>query len=398
MRSPAEALYQRIPFCFRWVFSPLVFCSRLFRQIRPDVWILSGEEQSSRIPLAVLCSAHNWGRSYLAGLIFGASFQEEYLGRAWLWNVSKMSKKTDRSCSLMLVQVSESLSRLLGKDNWFYIPGWVVGEVDIPPAPVVMNSESVKSDLRRIRKNELQFEVTREIQCFDDFYYHMYVPYITGSHGSSAYVMPYKVMRKRFRNCDLLLVEKQDQQIAGILIEYSKRGARLWSLGVLDGDPKYLKDGVVGALFHFSLLYLEGKGFSKVGFGLSKAFLRDGVLKYKRKWAQKIVGVSRDGFALKILSQTAAARSFLRHNPFMFKNCGSIHAAVFLDEETLVTPQELERIKIEYSHPGLSRLFVYLPHPSDAVKQDVVPAELSGQVVLRSLEDVNGLLPVNRRM
>lgn len=336
----------------------------------------------------VLCAACDRERNYLGGLIFRGPFREEYLGRAWIWSIPGMRGKWNRSSVLCLIQVSPFFSRFLGTDDGFFIPSWIIGEVDIPAASTVMNDDSVKSDLRRIRSNNLQFEVTRDIASFDDFYHNMYVPYIGGAYGRSAFIIPYEEKKMRFRNCDLLLIKKQDQPIAGMLIKYEKGRAGLWSLGILEGNPEHVRDGVVGALFHYALLYLEEKGFSKAGFGYSRAFLHDGVLKYKKKWGQRIVGVCRDGFVLKILLQTAGVQAFLQHNPFILKKGGLLHAAVFMDKEAPLTTNAFEQIRVDYSYPGLSKLFVYLPYASDTGNRDRVSGGLPENIVLRSYQDL----------
>jgi len=383
----ARTLYHRAPPGLHWVLSPLAFCFRVLRQLRLDFWIVQGEELSSRTSLSILCATNDRNRSYIAGLAFGANYCEQYLGRAWLWNANIMTEKTGRGYSMMLVEIHTSLRRLLGTSNWFYVPDWVRGTIDFPLKPTITNCESVKSDLRRIRKNDLGFEVTRETQRFDDFYHNMYVPYTVRAHGSSAKITPYELMRNQFKNGELLLVTKQQKHIAGILIRYSKAGPCLSSLGIWHGNWKYVRYGAAGALYYFSLRYLEDKGFSKVDCGLSRAFLRDGVLRYKKKWGQRIVGMSSNMFALKVLSYTAATRAFLVNNPFIFEYRGSSNGAVFVDTEKLLLPQELERIDKDYFYPGLSKLFVYLLQRNHTPKPNVVPPELSARIVLRSAED-----------
>jgi len=384
----ARKLYDKVPLRLRWIAFPLVYCYRIFWQHRLNLWLVTGDERVSRRPFSILYSANISNLKYLLGLTFGDSFKERYLGRAWLWNIPKMIAEIGQDCSLMIVQVRKSHFKLLRSSNWFYIPNWVVGEADIPRDPTVTKNSSLKSDFRRIRKNSLQYEVTQNPQRFDDFYHDMYVPQITKAHGSSAFIISYEYMRAEFQNCDLLLVTKQEKHIAGILIAYEKSVPRLWSLGVRDSNPEYIKDGAVGALFYFSMAYLRDKGFKKVKFGRSRAFLRDGVLHYKRKWNQRIVGTSKNGFALKVISCSEAVKVFLHQNPFIFESRGSLHGAIFMDEEKALTPEDFEKIDKQHFHDGLSKLFIYSLQRGDPVKQDSIPPELSERIVLRSAKDM----------
>jgi hypothetical protein len=391
----ASTLYYKIPLRLHWIVSPFILCFRLLRDLKLKVWIVVGEEHNSGMPLSILYAGNEINenypvKNYLVGIIFGASLHENYLGREWLWNIPKKIAHEGRDCSLMLIKVIKPLRKLLRTKNCHYIPAWVYGEIDIPCSFSVMKNESLKSDLRRIKNNALGFEVTRETQYFNDFYYNMYVPYITKAHGNSAFVAPYEEKRTKFQNCDLLLVKKQETYIAGILIVYSKSGPSLWSLGIRDGNPQFVRDGAVAALYHFSFKYLEDKGFTKVKSGNSRAFLRDGVLQYKRKWSQKIIGTSRDWFVLKVLSYQGAAGSFLQENPFIFEKRGCLHGAVFVDGHDALSHKEIKKIYKQHYHPGLATLFIYRLGHRDIAKQDNIPPELSERIVLCSVEDMLG--------
>jgi hypothetical protein len=320
--------------------------------------------------------------NYLLGLAFGESFQERYLGRAWLWKIPKMIAEIGQDCSLVIVQVRKSQRKLLRSSNWFYIPNWVGGEIDIPRDPKVTKDSSLKSDFRRIRKHSLQFEVTQDLQRFDDFYHNMYVPQITKAHGSSGFIMSYEYMRAEFQSCDLLLVTKQKKHIAGILIAYEKSGPRLWSLGIRDSNPEYIKDGAVGALFYFSISYLHEKGFKKVNFGRSRAFLRDGVLQYKRKWSQRIVDTSQSRIALKVLSNTNPVKAFLRNNPFIFESNDDLNSAIFLVKEKELSTKDFQKIDKQYFHKGFSKLYIYCFHDCEEIMRKSIPPELSERIVM----------------
>ena len=382
-------LYNITPLWLRWIASPLIYCYQLFLDLRLNLWFLTGDEFTSRKELSILCATNDDRyKNYLLGLAFGTSFQERCLGRAWLWKIPKVIAETGEGFSLMIVQVRGSHHKLMRSNNWFYIPRNVVGEVDIPLDPTVMKKHTIKMDLRKIRKHSLGFEVTRCPKLFDDFYHNMYVPHITKAHSSSATIIPYKHMRKKFQKCDLLLVTKQAKRIAGTLIVYEKTGPRRWVLGIRDGNREYLKDGAVGAISHFSLRYLHDKGFTKVNLGYSKSFLRDGVLQYKRKWSQRIVGAYGNEFALKVISYTDATKAFLQKNPFIFKRHGCLHGATFVDGDDALSPEEIKQIDKQHYHPGLSKLFIYHLQHGDTVNQESVPPELLERIVLCPVKDL----------
>ena len=138
-------------------------------------------------------------------------------------------------------------------------------------------------------------------------------------------------------NCDPLLVTKQDKYVA-VLITCKRKGSssRLRRLRIRNSHPAHVKDGAVGALCYFSISCFHGKGFKKVNSGRSRAFLRDGMLHYKRKWNDRIVGASPNGLALKILSHSEAVKRFLQQNPFISERNGALNGEVFVDKEKTI--------------------------------------------------------------
>jgi hypothetical protein len=394
----ARRLYNRVPVRLRWIIYPFIYLLRLFLKLRLKLWIATGDEITSGMTLSILCATNYWDTTltdgevirkinYLCELALGNSFKEYYHGRTWLWKLAKLIEKKDTDYSFVIVQVDKSNLNLLKSPNWFFIPDWVIGEINTPLDEIVTKNSSIKSDLRRIRKHSLHYEVTQDPHLFDEFYHNMYVPHITKAHFSNAYIMSYDYMRAEFQNSELLLVKKQEKRIAGILIAYEEV-PRLWSLGVRDSNPEYIKDGAVGALFYYSLLYLKGKGYSTINFGLSRPFLRDGVLQYKRKWTQRIVGTTSYGYALKVLNYTDPAKAFLQKNPFIFESHEELQGAVFVNADKALSSEELQKIDKKYFYDGLSKLYVYHFHNVEAIEQDSIPPELSDRIVLRSAADM----------
>ncbi len=380
-RITIKAISRRLPRSFRSLYTSLRFCLKWFRTLRVEFWVLEGQEPGSRSPLSILCAAGEKDRNYLSGLAFGEEYRERFLCRTWLWNAKKLSGNNDGGYPMTFIRAHKSQRWLLGSGGGFSIPEWMIGEVALPVSSQSMNAEKVKSEKRRIRINGLEYEVTRDSRKFDDFYHNMYLPHILRVHGRSAFVTSYELMRKRLEHSDLLLVMKQGEPISGCMISYFEAVPRMKSLGVRDGDPEYLKFGATAALYYFSLLYMEGKGLPRFGLGGSRAFLHDGVLRYKRKWAQKLVDSSPDIFEFRILADSNATRSFLRSNPFIFEKRGSLYAAVFVDTERPLDPEELGRIEKEYLYPGLSKLYVCFFEGEKAAAPSDLPKELSERTV-----------------
>jgi hypothetical protein len=332
-----------------------------------DLWLVEGTEATSEQPLSVLCAGVG---SYLLDLAFGDSYRKHHAGRVWLWSLSRAVKEKGHGCALALIGVRGPYLRFVKLADSFLIPTWVRGEVDIPVGSSVLRNASVKSDIRQIRKHQFHFSITKDPRHFREFYHRMYVPYISAAHGRGAFIRPYEAMKREFDHCELLLVMKEGQSIAGILLTYEKPTPRLWSLGVRDADRRHVKEGAVTALFYFSFMHLEKNGYRVANVGLTRPFLDDGVLRYKKKWGVRIVGTSADWFVLKVLSNTPGACGFVGSHPFIFRNGDDLSGAIFVDSASASPPQELQRIYQRYSIPGVAKLGLYRVGKAGAVEID----------------------------
>lgn len=367
---------------WRWVaFLPASVLWWLCR-LRVELWRVEGEEQHSHLPLSILCAVTDDDSEghYVLQLIFGDSYRRQRLGRFWLWNLGKaISAASD--CSLIVLHLCDFHLKFARPGGWFQIPTWVLGEVDLPRK--AQANHKVSGDLRRIRRHELQGEITHDPQQFEDFYHNMHVPYANERFGNCAQVGSYKRIRRQFEHSDLLLIRQRERSIAGQMIMYRRKNAYLWDMGIRDGNRDHVKNGACCALSHFGLQHLESKGYKKASLGYSRPFLQDGTLQFKKKWSQRLVTGYADGFSLKVLSATPAAKAFLCHNPFIFRRRGHFYAAVFVDGEGLPSNEEIGAMDADYFHSGLARLFIYCLGQAEAPPPNQLSAELSQRIELR---------------
>jgi len=291
----------------------------------------------------------------------------------------------------MVAEAPKSSLVLFGKKKCFYIPFWLQGEVDISAdisSPI--KSDSLQTDLRRIRKNKLHFEVTNQASQFHEFYYNMYLSFITKRHGKTAVLMRYDDMMQRLKagTCELLLISKENKHVAGQLLVYGEKVPRLWSVGVKDGNLSYLKDGVVAATIYFSVQYLKEKGYKKMNIGASRAFLKDGVLWYKKKWDRNIVGTPKMGFLIKPLSKTTAVKGFFLNNPFIYVHENRLNGAIFAEAAQPFSKEDFQKFYKDYYLNGMSKLFIYRFGESSSRTQEIVPPEFSDRVAICSAESL----------
>jgi hypothetical protein len=356
-----------------WAFTRPVAGVAWVRGFRPELWSVEGAERTSGLPLSILCGLKGESKTYVLDVIFGDSYSQRRLGRFWWWNLRKAISKAP-GCSLIVLDLDVSHLKFAGGKDWFLIPVWVLGEVDLP------YEEHIHSRLRTklrsiIRRSGYQFEVTRDPQHFEDFYHNMYVPYVKQTYGKCARVNSHEFLGNVFRESELVLLKAGEKSVAGYLLMHGEAGTYLLASGIRDGSRQYVEDGAGAALYHFCLQHLHEQGHKKAFLGWSRTFLRDGVLIFKKRLAQRIVGSNDDGFALTVVSYTPAATAFLQNNPFLFKRGGDLCGAVFVAGDQPLCAENIEQIHKDHFHPGMSRLFVYrlpgeCPLPADTVSPE----------------------------
>jgi hypothetical protein len=385
----AKTIYRSLPVFVRLMLWPVEKIYWVLSVLRLDFWILQGNEIASKQKLDILYAGTEQNRSLLMRLAFSGPITEIYMGKKWVWAAGKILKNNGSRIALTVIEVPQSFKKFFAHNNNFFVPNWVYGEVDISvDISIFMGNKSLNSDVRRIRKNGLTYEISRDLDQLQKFYSKMYVPHITGAHGRESVIFNYDSMKEEFKNGELLLVTKKGESIGGMVIIYSNHNPRLWCLGIKDGNRDYVIDGVIGALFYFSVKYLKEKGFATVDFDASRSFLKGGVLQYKKKWGMKIVNATHMGMIFRPLVKTDGLKHFLINNPFIYMRNKEFDSAIFVEEDRLLTDEDLNEFHKMCYLEGISRMLIYQFGQKESHNGNVVTEERSGKFTMSSAESL----------
>lgn len=375
-RSFAE-LYKALPAPVRGIAYPFLMSLRLLRLLRPDLWLIQGRERSSGLPLSLVFAGHPTTKVFIKDVIFGESCRESRIGPTWSWKIAGAARGAGGDSTILALAAHSSVASLFDLQTWFVMPGWVRGEIPMPPAPEVMRNNRVQSDLRRIRKNQLTYTVTRDPECLRAFYDNMYIPHITSVYGASAFLDTYEHLKILMKNADLLIVRMNGEDVGGSLIVYEPAGPHIRNFGIANGSEDLLFAGVGGALYYFPMQHLMKKGFTKLNCGLSRSFLRDGVLNFKRKWNMRISDVSTETIAWRFMADTPATRAFLLNNPFIISQRGELSGLVFTDSDGPPHREWIAETRKRFSIAGLSDILMCNLRAKDGSGRGVTPRDIS---------------------
>jgi hypothetical protein len=354
---------------------------KCLHHVRVDVSIASGMEAASGHPLRLLLAGNSRKSAYLLNSAFRDTPETTLRRRVSIWDLKAALRDPAADCDFSIVSLPHFFSRFLSPSSHFVLPNWVNGSVTLLPTGDVPRNRSLDSDLRLIKKYRLEPKLSQDRGDFDEFYHRMHVPLIRHSHGSLALIASYESLRKKLRSCELLLVLKDGQPIAGGMIDRSVTPHKLLVLGVSQPIDKHLRCGASAAVYHYAFKHFARQGQRVVDIGAVQPLLDDGVLQFKKKWGLRLRGHQSDCCLLEALRWSPATAAFFERSPFIHQTSQGLCGAVFLGANAPVDDAWLERTRKAYLLNGLENLTLFRPYDEDdtAFEETDPPTTFAGQ-------------------
>ncbi len=287
----------------------------------PVVYFFEGEEKDSRAPLSFVYAGFNSKTvDYWAGITLVSSYNKRSLGRQLFNKVPSFLKANSIECDFLLMEHNRATLPFLPQEG-FRVPYWVSMEIDTLVPQEELLGEQQSDIKRRIRKNGLSFIMTKDIDAFNDFYDNMFLPYIQDRHTFSAFVDSREYLFKIFQSGELILIKKDEQVLAGGIVEYENGYAKFRRLGVRGAKWEYVQYGVLGAMYYFLSVEMKKRGCPKMHIGGTRPFLSDGVTKFKISLAVRLDPVLKHSYLLLVLlKESRGVKNFFVKHPFIFVN------------------------------------------------------------------------------
>ena len=212
------------------------------------------------------------------------------------------------------------------------LPRWMEMIISTDPS---RNNVRAKEIRRRIRKHALEFRFSTSESELDLFYKTMYRPLLGSRHAGSAEYASYQFLQGKIRRgAELLFACLGDVPIAGQLIEHVKGIPRILTFGVLDGNEKYIKMGVHGALYYYALNHYKDRGIAEIRCGSSMPLVLDGVTQFKIRmgaypYRQDLK--NRQTYRVIPLGSGPALRSALKENPLIYLSGNNLNQIWYVD-------------------------------------------------------------------
>lgn len=203
-----------------------------------------------------------------------------------LWSPRQLERL---DADLVAVEVHRWAAPAFRRAGWLIVPEMIRWQGVADQVPPPRQSDSLKSDLVRVRRGGFTLEVTRAPEAWTEFFETMALPQARTRFGPTAWV-PSPPFRSRLAQEGVLLFVRRgdagaaDGRLAGFAA--IPLGRTIWFpvSGLRGGDTSLLRDGVMAAMYALAFDWARAEGYERIDLGRTTAFCRDGVVQVKRKW------------------------------------------------------------------------------------------------------------------
>jgi len=340
---------------------------RFVPALRPPAWRLAashGGEPVSLIFAGREPEAHDFAARLGQTDAFPAPF-----GRAALDWLRGPLPEAGGDPDLLIFQLDRALAWRARRAGAFVIPEWVTSKLDLPPSgPVesalpLAGNTSLKADLRAVRLAGFRRADTREPAALDAFYHNHYLPGLVASQGGAAIPSKLSWLHRQLDRGELVQAVRNGGVVGGLLLVRSGRTALPLVAGYGLGPDGRPAAGLCPALYLFAMDWAREHGCTLVDFGPSRAFLNDGILRYKRKWGMRAEPCtwSHRFHAVQVRRLGPAAWRWLEQNPFITQQGRLLTGELFDPSPVPLDTIRLQRLIRGLALPGLDHYRLHSP-------------------------------------
>jgi hypothetical protein len=201
------------------------------------------------------------------------------IGELYVWNLMRYSQTHE----MVIIELHKYLAPFF-RDGLITVP-WVRQILDLK-IPI---ENIIKPIHERKKIAQFQVEILKDINELKKFLEITYIPYILERYpNSSIDDLDFENFKERwFKNSgELLIIKKNNHPIGGAYCEFIDNTYHFCLNGLI--NKNFLKEGAMTAIYYFCIMRAKERKALYLDFGLSRPFLTDGVLSYKRKWQTNI--------------------------------------------------------------------------------------------------------------
>jgi hypothetical protein len=307
-------------------------------------------------------------------LFFQEASQQE-LGRIALWKLSKQTQQwLAEGTDLVVCELGRIHPKPPSAVLTFTIPTWIQQVVAVPGSLDALISggerRNIRHKLRKADKFGFSYEFSQSKADFDNFYYHMYVPFAKARHADLALVTPYQDQWERwFVRGGLVLVTKDDEPVAGILVYMAGDVCYLVEMGYWQADPRLLKQEISTVALWYAATWACEQGAKFLDLGGSLAWNSNGPFVNKRRWGARVVRRKRIYGSWTFLAQdlSPSLQDYINKLGFISEINARFYSVLLNAGMAPVTEADANKRLLDAKKQGLDGLLVVFPNSESTV-------------------------------
>ncbi len=260
---------------------------------------------------------------YMPGLFFADEPEVALLERVPLLRLGRRLRELRGQADLTCARV-DGWAAPYGFDQAFLrVPEWIRSSMPVPgnDAGLRRGNNSLRQDLRLIRKHGYVTEASHADADLEDFYQRMFRTHTLARHGSVSYLRTLAELRPLFRRGALLWIKAENVRVGGVLCSRAGERMVMAANGVLPGAGDWLRKGVLAATYAAAIEHARAEGCTRLDFGGTRPSVSDSLLRYKRKWGAELDRKTANHHLLLTAwnSNLPSIVAMLRRTPLLFR-------------------------------------------------------------------------------
>lgn len=393
--------YDRLPLKVRVRIAPVLepayfTLKRIFSiasQFRLSVYQFQGERRWGNGTLVTLLFGEGRGMlPYILNLLYSEEPTRKRLGNAFIFKIKSLIESDDHAVDLVLIATDQIFSRFLPRLGFIVIPEWITFKLDLQKPLLTSNRHcSLYSNIKKIHKHKYRFEMTKDPERFRYFYQQMYLPYKGKKYGETPSAGVLRNLERIFERGGLLLVKRDNEYIAGFLVQMDDKKIYARASGVKDGNIKYVNEGAVAAGYYFIVLWAKNNGYKCVDFGHCRPFINDGLFFHKKTWGMTIEKSNRIDFAARAVFGIRACHhqqvllDFLAKNPLIVIDRGRLKGLHIIQQEHALAPGEVQSFLRTHYVPGMDGFVMASSHGFTKEAEEFASSQAPQELYLKVL-------------
>jgi hypothetical protein len=359
VRSKTDPVLRPISFAVKRILSILL-------NLHVPAYQLQGKSRWGEDTInTILLGAGRGMLPYILDVIYADKPTKKRLGKIFIGEAKSYSILNSQKADLVFIGLDEIFSRFLSRRGFMVMPEWVMFKLDTTKSlPTGRKGRGLRDNLRKAMKYGYHSEMTRDPTKFEYFFYHMYLPYADKKYGELSLVGGFQSLWKIFEKGGLLLVNRENESLAGYLLEMKDKIVSARYVGVKDGNVHYVEEGALLICYYYTIAWAKENGYEWVDFGYCRPFFNDGPFIHKKRWGMEIMKSNRltlDSkaiFGIKVCNYKQDVLDFFMNNPFIALDEGKLKGHLFSQQDHPLTLEEAQALLKNYYIPGLDTLVI----------------------------------------